>query len=158
MVFASDELFADARNLVSATPAAHDPGAYGPRGKVYDGWETRRRREAGSDFVVVRLAAPAIVRAVNIDTSFFTGNFPPHASVEAATIMGYPSPAEVLAAEWTPLLGRTQLHPDTGNVHPVPRRPARHPCPAHHLPRRRGCPAARLRRGDTRPAAPRRPR
>ena len=119
VVFASDELFADARNLVSATPAAHDPGAYGPRGKVYDGWETRRRREAGSDFVVVRLAAPAIVRAVNIDTSFFTGNFPPHASVEAATIMGYPSPAEVLAAEWTPLLGRTQLHPDTGNIHPV---------------------------------------
>ena len=55
--------------------------------------------------MVVRLAAPAIVRAVNIDTSFFTGNFPPHASVEAATIMGYPSPAEVLAAEWTPLLG-----------------------------------------------------
>jgi allantoicase len=119
VVFASDELFADARNLVTAAPAAHDPAAFGPRGKVYDGWETRRRREAGSDFVIVRLAAPAIVRAVNIDTSFFTGNFPPYASVEAATVMGYPSPAEVLAAAWTPLLGRTRLRPDTGNVHPV---------------------------------------
>ena len=119
VVFASDELFADARNLVSAGPAAHDPAAFGSRGKVYDGWETRRRREAGSDFVVVRLAAPAIVRAVNIDTSFFTGNFPPYASVEAATAMGYPSPEEVLAAEWAPLLGRTRLRPDTGNIHPV---------------------------------------
>jgi allantoicase len=119
VVFASDELFADARNLVSAAPAAHDPAAFGPRGKVYDGWETRRRREAGSDFVIVRLAAPAIVRAVNIDTSFFTGNFPPYASLEAATVMGYPSPEEVLAAAWTPLLGRTRLRPDTGNIHSI---------------------------------------
>jgi allantoicase len=119
VVFASDELFADARNLISPASATHDPAAFGPRGKVYDGWETRRRRAAGSDFVVVRLAAQAIVRAVNIDTSFFTGNFPPYASVEAATVMGYPSSEEVLAAEWTPLLDRTRLRPDTGNVHSI---------------------------------------
>ena len=37
VVYASDELFADARNLVSPAPATHDPTAFGPRGKIYDG-------------------------------------------------------------------------------------------------------------------------
>jgi allantoicase len=38
-----------------------------------------------------------------LDTSFFTGNFPPYASVETTALLGYPSVEEVLAAEWTPL-------------------------------------------------------
>ena len=58
-----------------ARPAVHDPAAFGIRGKEYDGWETRRRREPGEDFVIIRLAAPAIVRGVNIDTAHFRGNY-----------------------------------------------------------------------------------
>jgi allantoicase len=119
VVYASDELFADARNLVRPGRATNDPAAFGPRGKIYDGWETRRRRSAGADFVVVRLAAPAIVHAVNIDTSFFTGNFPPYASVEATALLGYPSAGEVLAADWTTLVDRTALKADGDNVHEI---------------------------------------
>ncbi|HZC69489.1 MAG TPA: allantoicase [Jatrophihabitans sp.] len=119
VMFTNDDFFADAQQLIAAGPAQHDPAAFGPRGKVYDGWETRRRREPGSDFVLIRLAVPAIVRGVDIDTAHFKGNYPPHASVEATTLLGYPTVDEVRAADWLPVLDKVDLAGDTSNVFPV---------------------------------------
>ena len=118
VLFANDDFFADARQLIDPRPAAHAPGAFGARGKVYDGWETRRRRGPGDDFAVVRLAAPAVVRGVHIDTAHFRGNYPPAASVEGATLLHHPALEEVLAADWVPLTGVAPLAGDT--VNPVP--------------------------------------
>lgn len=123
VVATNDELFAAADNLVNNGPAMHDPGLFGTRGKVYDGWETRRRRGearlAAQDWVVVRLGVPAVVRAVVVDTAFFTGNFPTHASLDAATLLGYPSADEVLAAGWTTLLPPVELVGDAPNAFAV---------------------------------------
>jgi allantoicase len=118
-MYTNDEFYADVHTLIAAGPATHDPDAYGPRGKIYDGWETRRRRTPGEDFVIVRLAAPGIVRCVDIDTSFFKGNFPPFASVDGACVLGYPSAEEVLAAEWTTLVDKAELDGDSANIVPV---------------------------------------
>ena len=49
VVFANDELFAERENLIKPGPAEASP-AFGHKGKVYDGWETRRRRTPGHDF------------------------------------------------------------------------------------------------------------
>jgi allantoicase len=119
VLYANDEFFADAHNLIDPRPPAHDPVDFGVRGKVYDGWETRRRREPGEDFVIIRLAAPAIVRGVNIDTAHFRGNYPPFGSVDGATLLGYPSTAEVRAAAWAPLADKTDLGGDRANLVPV---------------------------------------
>lgn len=116
VVHTNDEFYADVHSLIAAEPATHDPGAYGPRGKVYDGWETRRRRDAGEDFVIVRLAAPGVIHGVVIDTSHFRGNYPPLASVHATTVLGYPSVAELLAATWRPLAEKVELDGDTPNL------------------------------------------
>jgi allantoicase len=116
VVHANDDFFADAHSLIAPGPAQHDPAAFGARGKVYDGWETRRRRDAGADFAIVRLAAPAIVRGVDIDTSHFLGNYPPFASVEAATLLGYPTVDAVLDAAWMPLVERSAIDPDARNL------------------------------------------
>ena len=43
-------------------------------GKVMDGWETRRKREAGHDWCIIKLGLAGIIRGFEIDTSFFTGN------------------------------------------------------------------------------------
>ncbi len=124
VLFANDEFFADARQLIDPQPAAHDPAAFGPRGKVYDGWETRRRRgtggrgDGGDDFVIVRLGAPAIVRGIDVDTAHFRGNYPPAASVEGVTLLGYPTAGEVQAAGWAPLTGVAELAGD--RVTPLP--------------------------------------
>ena len=60
VMYANDELFAQRENLISPEPAAHDVSDFGHKGKVYDGWETRRRREPGHDYAIVRLGAPGV--------------------------------------------------------------------------------------------------
>ncbi|MFC4784347.1 allantoicase [Nocardioides sp. MAHUQ-72] len=115
VVHANDELFAERENLVKPGPAVFDPTEFGPKGKVYDGWETRRRREPGEDWAIVRLGVPGVVAGVVVDTSWFTGNFPPYASVEATSLLGHPSPAELESATWTTLVVKSRLRGDAEN-------------------------------------------
>jgi allantoicase len=65
---------------------------------MHDGWETRRRRGPGHDWVEVRLAAVSRVDRVDIDTSFFRGNFPTSAALEAK-----------VDGEWREVVGDTRL-------------------------------------------------
>jgi allantoicase len=120
VVWASDEAFAERQNLILPYAARFDPGAFGHRGKVYDGWETRRRRGPGHDEAIVRLGVPGLVHGVVIDTSWFKGNAPAEASVEAACVSGYPS-AEDLAsqAQWMVIVPRSPVNPDCANVFPA---------------------------------------
>ena len=104
VVAASDELFAEKENLIKPGAPAFDPAEFGNRGKVYDGWETRRRRGRGHDHAIVRLGVPGIVHGVVVDTSFFRGNYPPQVSVEAVGAEGYPAPDELAAMTWQTLV------------------------------------------------------
>jgi allantoicase len=113
VVAANDELFAAADHLVLDEPPSFSARTFGPKGQVYDGWETRRRREPGHDHAIVRLGAPGIVRGVVVDTSFFTGNYPPYASVEGCCVDGHPSPSEL--SGWFPLVPRSPLAGDSRN-------------------------------------------
>ncbi|WIM94828.1 allantoicase [Actinoplanes oblitus] len=124
VVQANDEFFAAADHLVLPHPPGHAPRTFDQKGQVYDGWETRRRRTPGHDFAVIRLGAPGVIHGVDVDTAFFTGNFPPYASVDATSLPGYPGPAELAEAEWTEILPRSELKGDSGNLFPVgdPRR------------------------------------
>jgi allantoicase len=114
VVAADDEFFAAKENLILPHPPVARDG-YGHRGKEYDGWETRRRRTPGHDSAIVRLGAPGIVAGVVVDTSHFTGNYPPRASVDGAALEGYPSVAELETADWQPLLPLADLAGDTAN-------------------------------------------
>jgi allantoicase len=115
VVWANDELFAAADNLVHPAPPSFQPNSFGPKGQIYDGWETRRRREPGHDHAIVRLGAPGVVRGVVIDTAYFTGNYPPYASVEGCGVEGHPDPAELADAPWFPMLPKVALAGDTRN-------------------------------------------
>ncbi len=120
VVYANDDAFAARENLITPGPALFDPSTFGPQGKVYDGWETRRRRDPGHDEAIVRLGAPGIIRGVVIDTSWFTGNYPPEAAVDAIAVHGHPSVDDLLAADgWEPLVARTEIKGDTENAFAV---------------------------------------
>jgi allantoicase len=123
VVDANDEFFAARDNLLNPEPSTFDTWTYGPKGKVYDGWETRRRRspadDEGYDHATVRLGAPGIVHGVVVDTAHFTGNYPPFASVEACGVEGYPTPQELADAPWFPLVPRSPLIGDRRNLFAV---------------------------------------
>jgi allantoicase len=119
VVDANDEFFAARENLVTAEPPTYAAGTFGAKGQVYDGWETRRRRKPGHDHAIVRLGAPGIVRGVVVDTAYFTGNYPPYASVEACGVEGYPSPAELVDADWVAIVPRSPLRGDDRNLFEV---------------------------------------
>jgi allantoicase len=124
VVYANDELFAEKENLIKPGPPVFAEGDFGNKGKVYDGWETRRRREPGHDHAIVRLGVPGVIHGVVVGTAFFRGNYPPQISVEATSLTGYPGPAELADATWYPLVPKSAAKGDTANSYPVddPRR------------------------------------
>jgi allantoicase len=119
VVYANDELFAERENLINPEAPAYSTYTFGHKGQVYDGWETRRRREPGHDYAIVRLGAAGVVQGVVVDTAFFKGNYPPEVSVEGTGVEGYPSPAELHEAEWVSLVPRSPVKGDTQNPFPV---------------------------------------
>lgn len=114
VIAANDEFFAPKEGLIKAGPPEWREGVYTERGKWMDGWETRRRRTPGHDWAIIRLGVPGIVRGVVIDTSFYTGNYPEFASIDACSLPTYR--LSDLPTRWKPLLKKTALQGNTTNT------------------------------------------
>ena len=116
----SDDFFASMDHLVRPAPAVFDPDAYTDRGKLMDGWESRRKRVPGHDWCILKLGVAGRVRGVDIDTAFFMGNHPPYASVEACHV---PSDTSVTAlretVEWTEIVPSMPLQRGSHNLQAV---------------------------------------
>jgi allantoicase len=119
VISANDELFAPRQNLIMPQPATHEISAFGHTGKVYDGWETRRRREPGFDWAIVRLGVPGIIHGVVVDTAFFKGNYPPYVSVDATSVEGYPAIEVFDRVPWVSLVPQSPCEGDTENYYPI---------------------------------------
>ena len=117
VIAASDEFFGEKENLLRPEPPAFRPRTFGHKGQVVDGWESRRRREPGHDWALIRLGAPGVIHAVVVDTAHFTGNFPAECSVEACAAEGYPSAAQLQdpGPPWVPIVPRSPLAGDSEN-------------------------------------------
>ncbi|SNR99581.1 allantoicase [Blastococcus mobilis] len=77
-----------------------------------EGWETRRRRDDGNDWVEVTLACEGVVTLAELDTTWFLGNAP-----GTASLTGIGPDREVT------LLPRTRLQPDTRHRFVIRRAP-----------------------------------
>ena len=118
-IVVNDEFFAPKENLIKAAAPVWREGEYTDRGKWMDGWETRRRRDLGPDahdWCVVRLGARGVVRGIDVNTAFFTGNYPESCAIDGSDVPGIPTPEEMMGAEWRELLPRTLLKGDTHNI------------------------------------------
>ena len=75
-----------------------------------DGWETRRRREPGNDWIIVSLAKRGKIEQIEIDTAYFKGNYPDRCTVEYADIKDV-SDTKLLKDKvgWKELLGEKKL-------------------------------------------------
>ncbi len=83
-----------------------------------DGWETRRRRGPGHDWVILKLGIPGTIRRIEVDTSHFKGNYPESCSLEAARIEDreFDAAARFEEVGWNEILPRTQLKPDARHI------------------------------------------
>ena len=102
-VAASDMFFSPMNNLIM-------PGRAGTMG---DGWETRRRRGPGNDWVIIKLGKPGAIKKIELDTNHFKGNYPDTCSIE-----GCFAPDQSVDSlnwqkmAWQEILGKVKLHPD----------------------------------------------
>ncbi|OUS28088.1 allantoicase [Thalassotalea sp. 42_200_T64] len=96
----SDMFFSDKNNLIM-------PG----RGKdMADGWETKRRRDPGPDWSIVKLACRGSIEKVIVDTCHFKGNFP-----DTFTLEGLVSTSDDFSNgqqedKWQAIIARTKLY------------------------------------------------
>src|SRR5205807_10087 len=104
----SDQFFSEPLNLIMPGPS-HDMG---------DGWETRRRRGPGHDWVVLRLGRRGVIERVDLDTTHFKGNFPESASLEGCDVAGRGAPPD--DAPWRELVARTTLRANARHRLAVP--------------------------------------
>lgn len=94
---ASDEFYSAPLNLLM-------PG----RSKgMHDGWETRRRRGPGHDWVIVKLGWPGSIHRIEVDTAHFKGNYPDSCSIDAISLAGDSDPDE--STTWRALLPQAKL-------------------------------------------------
>ena len=114
VTYATDEFFGARERLIDPGEPVFIPDRYDDHGKWMDGWESRRKRTPGHDYCILRLGIPGIVRGVDIDTRFFTGNYPPEASLDACV-----SGDDVPAGEWTEILGRVALGGNSQHLHAI---------------------------------------
>jgi allantoicase len=114
---ANDEFFAPKESLLHAAAPVWKEGVYTDRGKWMDGWESRRRREPGYDWCIIRLGVPGVIRGVVVDTAFFRGNYPEQCSLEVCDLPGQPDVGQLLSDDtvWREIVGRSDLQGNSPN-------------------------------------------
>jgi len=84
VIFKTDDFFASAKKIIDPLPPVFKEGLFGKNGKWMDGWESRRKRTSGHDFLIIKLGKPGSVNKVDVDTSHFNGNQPSMISLEGS--------------------------------------------------------------------------
>ena len=107
----SDDFFGEASRMLDDKEPVFIEDKYDEHGKWMDGWESKRRRDGGNDWAIIELGSPGIITEIDIDTSFFTGNFPPFASIEG--LYSDQKPSE--DSDWIEILSKTSLKGDYSN-------------------------------------------
>ena len=105
---ASDLFFSSPQNLI----------APGDSHGMHDGWETRRRRGEGHDWVVIRLATATEIERIEVDTSNFKGNYPDACSLDVRVVHDTRADEEA-GPEWSEVLSHRRLGPHRRAMFPI---------------------------------------
>ncbi|HWY06605.1 MAG TPA: allantoicase [Candidatus Acidoferrales bacterium] len=100
VVVSSDQFYGAPRNLLMPYPAKN----------MGDGWETKRRRGPGHDWVILKLGVPGTILRVEVDTAHFKGNYPDSCAMQVASAKN--SAVDSLNASslaWEDVLPNTKL-------------------------------------------------
>jgi allantoicase len=103
----SDMFFGHRHNLIMPGRAIN----------MSDGWETKRRRGPGHDWVIIKLGTPGNIKRSEVDTSYFKGNFPESCSLDACLALDASIESLTdLSTSWKSVLPRTKLQAHTRHL------------------------------------------
>ena len=102
VIYKTDDFFASANRIINPTEPVFKVGVFDKHGKWMDGWESRRKRTAGHDFIIIKLGKPGTIKKVDVDTSHFNGNQPAMVSIEGANS----NSNKINQLNWQPLLSK----------------------------------------------------
>lgn len=117
VLYATDDFFAEKENLIAPTRGVFIDDKYTDRGKWMDGWESRRKRVPGHDWAVIQLATSGKIKGFDIDTNFFLGNHPPHASIEAIYLDNTDGITDWDSLPWKEILPKSHLDAGSQNFY-----------------------------------------
>ena len=113
IVYKTDEFFAKANRIINPDEPFFIENKFDKHGKWMDGWETRRKRNKGYDYLIIRLGKEGRISKVNIDTTHFNGNQPNHASLHAChSKKNIPDKK----TKWKIILKKKKMKPNDQNV------------------------------------------
>ena len=107
----SDDFFGEVTRMLNDKEPIFIEDKYDNHGKWMDGWESKRRRDGGNDWAILKLGSAGIISKIEIDTSYFTGNFPPFFSLEGI----YSETDPNKDSNWKSLIAKTNLIGDCKN-------------------------------------------
>ena len=86
-----------------------------------DGWETRRRRTKGYDWIIFKFGIPGYISDINIDTSHFKGNYPDKFSIQGSYIQENKniSKTKIIndSTNWKYIINNEKLFPDKEHLY-----------------------------------------
>ena len=109
IIFKTDDFFASANRIISPTNPVFKEGVFDKHGKWIDGWESRRKRSSGHDFIILKLGKPGSISKVDVDTSHFNGNQPAAISIEGT----YSNFNKISNFKWQTLLSKKRTKADS---------------------------------------------
>lgn len=107
VVDSSDQFFGAPLNLLMSYRAQN----------MKDGWETKRRRGPGHDWVVLKLGVPGTIRRIEVDTAHYKGNYPDCCSLETCCSKNTRvDTSNAQSQAWEEVLPKTKLKGNFRNI------------------------------------------
>ena len=103
VIYKTDDFFASAHRIINPAPAVWKEGVFDTHGKWMDGWESRRKRTSGHDYLILKLGKPGRIKKIDVDTSHFNGNQPSMVSLEGCSLAKNQT---IKQAKWFQILGK----------------------------------------------------
>ena len=72
VIYKTDDFFAPANRIISPTIPVFKEGVFDKHGKWMDGWESRRKRTSGHDYIILKLGKPGKISKIDVDTVSYT--------------------------------------------------------------------------------------
>jgi len=116
VVYSTDEFFAKANRINKMEEPVFIPNKFDGHGKWMDGWETRRKRSKGHDYLIIRFGKQGKISKIDIDTSHFNGNHPSFASIEACYSKKKIPQRDI---KWKTILLKKKINPNSHNIFSV---------------------------------------